>query len=138
MSIYKDRIASIEQEMLQLQNRKKEYLQKEKAAERKARNHRICKRGAYLECVLPTIKVFSDEQFEAFIKRTLLTVFATRELGKIKPQNLTPEAAESENVINHIADTPATNSTETAKTVTTEAKGNGKSAGEGWLDHPSF
>jgi hypothetical protein len=131
MANYKEKIASIEDEIKQLENRKKEYLQKEKAAERTARNHRICKRGGYIESILPTLISFSDEQFQTFIKRTLLTDYATRELAKIVPQTIEPEATETvetaeQNGIKTASPPPSTTSktssavvekpTETAKT----------------------
>jgi hypothetical protein len=146
MANYKDRIASIEEEMRQLENRKKEYLKKEKEAEHKARNHRVCKRGGYIESVVPALKDFSDEQFESFIKRTLLTDYATREMNKIKPPIAEPEAAEtaestgqnSGDVTNapptaarQAADATAAKPGESAKTSETTANANGKESRNG-------
>jgi len=124
MANYKDRIASAEEEIRQLQNRKKEYEQKLKAQERKDRNHRICKRGGFLESVLPDLKGFTHEQFEAFIKKTLLTDYATREINKFKAQNAPPEAENAESAAAWKSDEPAENPTETAKTDATTSNSN--------------
>ena len=116
MANYKDKIANIDEEMQQLANRKKEYIQRERAAERKARNHRICKRGGHLESVLPALINLTDEQFNMFIKRTLLTEYATRELDKIKPQTAPTESPETEGATEQTADVPAEKPNEAAKT----------------------
>jgi hypothetical protein len=114
--ITKERIASAEEEIRQLQNRKKEYEQKLKAQERKDRNHRICKRGGFLESVLPDLKGFTDAQFETFIKKTLLTDYATREINKVKAQNAPPEAENAESAAARKSDATAEKPMETAET----------------------
>ena len=146
MANYKEKIASIEEEMRQLEKRKKEYLQKEKEAERKARNHRISKRGGFLESVLPALKEFSDEQFEAFIKRTLLTDYAAREMNKIKPPSAEPKAVETVEAAGQnsdeannapltaagkAVDAPAEKPAESAKTSGTAANANSKESRNG-------
>ena len=131
MANYKEKIASIDEEMQQLANRKKEYIQRERAAERKARNHRICKRGGHLESVLPALINLTDEQFNMFIKRTLLTEYATRELDKIKPQTAPTESPETEGATEQTADVPAEKPGESAKTSATTANANAEKSRNG-------
>ena len=131
MANYKGRIANIEEAMKQLEKRKKEYLQKDKTAERKARNHRISKRGGFLESILPDIKEFSDEQFEAFMKKTLLTDYATREMNKIKAQNAPPEQPAAPETDGRAAGAAAEKPVEAAKTSETAANANGKDSRTG-------
>ena len=131
MANYKEKIASIDEEMQQLANRKKEYIQRERAAERKARNHRICKRGGHLESVLPALVKLTDEQFNMFIKRTLLTEYATRELDKIKPHTAPTESPETEGATEQTADVPAEKPGESAKTSATTANANAEKSRNG-------
>jgi hypothetical protein len=92
MANYTEKIANIEAEMKQLENRKREYLQKEKAAERKARTNRLCKRGGFLESILPGTIPLTNEQFESFLKKTLLTDFSRRTLAAVGAENAVPAA----------------------------------------------
>lgn len=82
-----EKIASIEEEIRQLENQKKQLIQKQKEEERKARNHRLCSRGSYLEKIMPETITLTDEQFKAFLDKTLLTDFARKILEKITAQN---------------------------------------------------
>jgi hypothetical protein len=83
----KDRIAAIDLEIEQLLNRKKEFIQKEKAAEKKERTHRLCKRGGLLEKLLPETVPLTDEQFETFAKKVLLTDYTKRILANISTES---------------------------------------------------
>jgi hypothetical protein len=87
-----DRIAAIELEMEQLANQRKQLLQQEKEAARKARTNRICKRGGLIEKLLPDTINMTDGQFEAFAKRTLLTDFTRRALAAAVAENATQTA----------------------------------------------
>ena len=80
------KILSIEEQITALEKKKKEYLQEQKEIDRKARNHRLCKRGGYVEKYLPDIIDFTEEQFEIFVKKVLLTPFTTRAINEIKAQ----------------------------------------------------
>jgi hypothetical protein len=98
-STRKDRIAAIDLEIEQLLNRKKEFIQQEKAAEKKERTHRLCKRGGLLEKLLPETIPLTDEQFETFAKKVLLTDYTKRILANVSAEQ--PAA-----VIEKVTETP--------------------------------
>ena len=82
-----ERIADINEEITQLKNRQKQLQQQHNAKERKARNHRLCKRGGFWESLLPDSVTLTDEQFKLFLVKTLLTDYARNILRDIKEQN---------------------------------------------------
>jgi hypothetical protein len=77
------RIESIQTQIQELEKQQKQLLQRQKAAERKARTHRICKRGGEIEKLLPGIETLSEEEFKAFANITFLTPYSKKELAKI-------------------------------------------------------
>jgi len=74
----------------QADNEVKRLLQVERAEERKKRNHRICKRGGLLEKLLPDIIPLSDEQFQVFLEKVMLSESARRTLDGITAQVAEP------------------------------------------------
>lgn len=56
-------------EIRQLQNREKILLNKQRDAERKARNHRLIEHGAVLESIFPETVSMTGEQVKAFLKK---------------------------------------------------------------------
>ena len=56
--------------MEQMQNEMKRLQNQHRAEERRARTHRICKRGGLIESLLPDTIGLSDERFSDFIKRS--------------------------------------------------------------------
>jgi hypothetical protein len=89
---------SVEEQIRQLENQRKELLQKERDEERKARNHRLCKRGGLVEKLLPDLIVLTDEQFQIFLNKTLLTEHTRRVIcdltaGKAEFCTLAPGAS---------------------------------------------
>lgn len=87
-----EKITSIEEEIEQLTARKKLLLAQQKEDERKARNHRLCKRGGMWESLLPETITLTDEQFRTFLEKTIVTEFARRILGELQRQSPTPTA----------------------------------------------
>lgn len=79
-----EKIISIEEQITQLQNRKKNLIQKQKTDERKARTKRLCKRAGLLESMLPETIELTDEQFEVFLKMTVANDFGRDKLNQIK------------------------------------------------------
>jgi hypothetical protein len=94
MATYQERIASAEAEILQLQNRAKEYKQKLKAQERAERTRRICQRGGYLEKVLPDTIPLTGENFQKLIDAALCTNFAKNKLAELLAEQEKQAAAE--------------------------------------------
>ena len=79
-----DKLTSVEEQIRQLENQKKLLLQQQKTQDRKARDHRLCKRGAYLEKIMPDTIPLTDEQFYQFLDKTLAGDYARRALDGIK------------------------------------------------------
>jgi hypothetical protein len=80
-----ERIAAAQKEAEEKQNRLKLLLQQQKTAERKARNHRLCERGGKVESRLPRLALLNDEQFDLWMKKTLLSGHAEKYLNEILP-----------------------------------------------------
>ena len=55
----------------QFENREKMLRQKLSKEERKARNHRLCKRGGFMESVVPELIAMPDEEAKAFLQLAL-------------------------------------------------------------------
>jgi hypothetical protein len=83
-----ERIGSIQEEIEQLKTRQKLLQQQHNAQERKARNHRLCRRGGIVEKLLPGIISLTDEQFDAFVEKTLLTGYAERIIKGLAAQDV--------------------------------------------------
>ena len=94
-----ERITTIEERILQLQNQKKQLVQKQKEDERKARTNRLCRRHGLLEKFIPSIATITDEQFELFIKVAINTKHGQDRLAEIVDGTLTAyNARKSETV----------------------------------------
>ena len=55
----------------QLENREKMLRQKLSVEERKARNHRLCKRGGFMESLVPELIAMPDEDAQTFFRLAL-------------------------------------------------------------------
>ena len=65
-----EKIASIEEEIRQLENKKKRLIQEQKEQERKDRTNRLCKRMGLIEKLLPDTIPLTEEQFKTFVEQT--------------------------------------------------------------------
>ena len=79
----KEKIASYDERIAQLENQRKQEIQKMKAEERKARTKRLCSRHGLLEKIMPDLIAITDEQFEEFIKRGINTSYGQKLLAEI-------------------------------------------------------
>ena len=68
-----EQIAKAEEEIRQLQNRKKKLLNQKKAEERKIRTHRRVERGAILESLLEQPEQYTNEQIKSLLETALRT-----------------------------------------------------------------
>ena len=66
----------------QFENREKMLRQKLSVEERKARNHRLCKRGGFMESVVPELIAMPDEEAAAFLRLALTSEEARAYLKK--------------------------------------------------------
>ena len=68
-----EQIAKAEEEIKQLQNRKRKLLTQKKAEERKIRTHRLVERGAILESLLEQPEQYTNEQIKGLLETALRT-----------------------------------------------------------------
>ena len=94
-----EKIADIQEQIAQLENRQKRLIQQQKEQERKDRTRRLCSRAGLLESILPDTIVLSDEQFKIFLKKTLLTDFTRRALTEIQSEHINPIQSKSVNSV---------------------------------------
>ena len=80
-----EKIDSIEEEIAQLRNRQKLLKQQHNKQERKERTHRLCRRGGLVEKLLPDLARITDEQFDIFVDKVLLTPHTERILKGLVP-----------------------------------------------------
>ena len=81
-----ERIEAAKAEVAQKEAHIKALLRQQKAQERKDRNHRLCLRGGKLEKLLPGLARLTEEQFETFVGKCLLTNYTRRILAELAPQ----------------------------------------------------
>ena len=99
-----EKITGIEEEIKKLENRRKKLLQEHKASERKARDHRFCKRGGYMESVIPELAKLTDEQFTTFFRRTTANDFGRKVLNDILMSASNKPARPTNQDVNTVAD----------------------------------
>jgi len=87
-----ERIEALQHEIQQKQNQEKQLKQKFRVEQRKARNHRLCKRHGFLEKVLPETIDLTEEQFEKFAKQHIANDHGRRMLAKLTAPNSTDKA----------------------------------------------
>ena len=68
-----EKIAKTEEEIRQLQNKKKKLLNEKKVSERKARTHRLIERGAILESLLEQPEQYDSGQIKCLLETVLRT-----------------------------------------------------------------
>ena len=81
-----ERIVLKREHILQLENELKVLENQEKEAERKARTKRLCRRGGFIESLLPDTVILSDDRFESFVKRHIANKYGTDMLNKLKTE----------------------------------------------------
>ena len=87
MTDIEEKIAKAEEEIRQLQNRKRKLLNQKKDAERKARTHRLIERGAILESLLEKPEQYSNEQIKELLEIAFQTAQAQEHLRIIGEEN---------------------------------------------------
>ncbi len=78
-----EKITSIEEEIRQLENRRRQLVQEQKAQERKDRTKRLCKRMGFIEKLLPDTIPLTEEQFKTFVEQTIATDHSRRVLDSL-------------------------------------------------------
>jgi hypothetical protein len=136
-----EKIAELNDEIKAIKQRQSKLRQEHNKKERKERNHRLCQRGGLVEKLLPGLITLTDEQFEVFVEKTLLTPHTKRILAELVPPALadpkgiadetqgsgnTPEMLPEKAV--HPLTTPATKSPATVRNTPANASGEAVSA----------
>ncbi len=81
-----EKIAGIEEEIRQLENKRRQLVQAQKAQERKDRTKRLCKRMGLFESLLPESISLTDEQFQIFLEKTIAAEHSRRILDRLTAQ----------------------------------------------------
>lgn len=92
-----DKISKIDEQIAQLTNRRKQEIQKQNERNRKARNHRLCKRHGLLEDVMPELIEITDDQFKAFVEKAVANSYGRDILARIVAQGADKNASEEAN-----------------------------------------
>lgn len=88
-----EKIAGIEEEIRQLENKRKQLIQAQKEQERKDRTNRLCKRMGLFEKLLPDSITLTEEQFKTFLEQTVAAEHGRRLLDEMTAQNAARAAA---------------------------------------------
>lgn len=89
-----EKIAGIEEEIRQLENRRKQLVQEQKTQERKDRTKRLCRRMGFFESLLPDTIPLTKEQFKTFLEKTVAAEHGRRLLDELTAQNAARAAAQ--------------------------------------------
>ena len=90
-----EKIAGIEEEIRQLENRRRKLVQEQKAQERKDRTKRLCRRMGLFESLVPDSIPLTEEQFKIFLEQTIATEHSRRILDGLTARNDAAPAAEA-------------------------------------------
>ena len=82
-----EKIAGIEEEIRQLENRRRKLVQEQKAQERKDRTKRLCRRMGLFESLVPDSIPLTEEQFKIFLEQTIATEHSRRILDGLTARN---------------------------------------------------
>ena len=89
-----EKIAGIEEEIRQLENRRRQLVQEQKAQERKDRTKRLCRRMGLFESLIPDSIPLTEEQFKTFLEKTVAAEHGRRVLDEMTAQNAGRAATE--------------------------------------------
>ena len=92
------KIAEAQAKIKQEQNALKQLQNQQKEQDRKARNHRLCKRHGLIESLLPDTATLTDEQFKMFLEQHIANRHGRDKLALIIEQgknNQPPKAVEA-------------------------------------------
>ena len=104
-----------EEEIRQLENKKKRLIQEQKEQERKDRTNRLCKRMGLFEKLLPDTIPLTEEQFQTFLEKTVLTEHSRRILDGLTAQNAATAPAQGAETVGRGNTLPAAKATHTAQ-----------------------
>ena len=82
-----EKITSIEEEIRQLENSRRQLVQEQKAQERRDRTKRLCRRMGLFESLVPDTIPLTEEQFKTFLEKTVMSDQARRILDELTARN---------------------------------------------------
>ena len=88
-----EKIAGIEEEIRQLENRRRQLVQEQKTQERKDRTKRLCRRMGLFESLVPDSIPLTEEKFKTFLEQTIATEHSRRILDGLTARNAAAPAA---------------------------------------------
>ena len=95
-----ERVESIDEEIAQLLNRRKELMQQHREQERKERTKRLCRRMGLFESLVPESIPLTEEQFRTFLEKTVASPFGRGLLADLTAQNaVTPAASGKDDTV---------------------------------------
>ncbi len=121
-----EKIAGIEEEIRQLENRRRQLVQEQKAQERKDRTKRLCRRMGLFESLVPDSIPLTEEQFKTFLEKTVMTDQARRILDGLTAQNAPTAAPQGAERLAQGNTHPAAKTAHTPQ----ESRGDGDADGE--------
>lgn len=119
-----EKIAGIEEEIRQLENRRKQLVQEQKTQERKDRTKRLCRRMGLFESLLPDTIPLTEEQFKTFLEKTVAAEHSRRILAELTAQNAARAATQGAETTSQGNTRPAAKTADTAQ----ESHGDGGAA----------
>ena len=90
-----EKILKIEERLTQLENQKKQLIQKQKADERKARTKRLIERGAILESLIDGAAELTNDQITHILKCTVGSTFGDKIITQTKSNDSNPAITKS-------------------------------------------
>ena len=94
-----EKIAALDTEIQQLENRRKQLLQQQKEQDRKARTKRLIERGAILESLIPNAAMLTNEQIKVFLEQTVHGEHACKILENLNSQSKAATTDPAENIM---------------------------------------
>jgi multidrug resistance efflux pump len=92
-----EKIASIGEQIAQLENQRKQLIQAQKAQERKDRTRRLIERGAILESLIDGAATLTNDQIKALLEKAISTQNSRRQLETTTAQGGGTGASQSAN-----------------------------------------
>lgn len=128
-----EKITSIEEEIRQLENRRRQLVQEQKVQERKVqerkdRTKRLCRRMGLFESLVPETIPLTEEQFKTFLEKTVCADHARRILDGLTAQNAATAPAEGAKTAAQGNTPPAAKTAHTAREGGADADADGGAA----------
>ena len=110
-----EKITSIEEEIRQLENKRRQLVQEQKTQERKDRTKRLCRRMGLFESLVPDTIPLTEEQFKTFLEKTVAAEQSRRILDELTAQNAATAAVQGAEPTAQENTTPAAKTAHTAQ-----------------------